>query len=106
VGCNIGEGCSIGAWCRIGAAATIRESMIVEKTVDIIQIGLIGSRNAMLTVSRNGFAATGCFCGTLERFRSAVREKHAGTSHETVYVAALDCAIAYFKATESQGAAK
>jgi carbonic anhydrase/acetyltransferase-like protein (isoleucine patch superfamily) len=63
----------------------------VSKTSDLLVIGPIGSRESYLTLGNN-YAATGCFCGTWEQFKKAVRETHKSSVHTKEYMAAIEFA--------------
>jgi hypothetical protein len=46
----------------------------------------------------------GCFSGTKEKFIDAVKNKHAGTDHETIYTAAVEfIELCYSLKTKSHG---
>ena len=58
----------------------------------IIQISPIGSRSDFLTayITDNGiFLKTGCFFGTVENFKSAIKNTHGDNIHAEEYTAAL-----------------
>ena len=58
----------------------------------IIQISPIGSRSDFLTayMTDNGiFLKTGCFFGTVENFKSAIKNTHGDNAHADEYSAAL-----------------
>jgi hypothetical protein len=58
----------------------------------IIQISPIGSRGDFLTayITDNGiFLKTGCFFGTVEKFKSAIKETHGEKKHAEEYLAAI-----------------
>ena len=58
----------------------------------IIQISPIGSRSDYLTayITDNGlFLKTGCFFGTIENFKSAIKNTHGDNAHAEEYTAAL-----------------
>jgi uncharacterized protein YjbI with pentapeptide repeats len=58
----------------------------------IIQISPIGSRGDFLTayLTDNGiFLKTGCFFGTVEKFKSAIKETHGENKHAEEYLAAI-----------------
>ena len=58
----------------------------------ILQIGPIGSRSDYLTayITDNGlFLKTGCFFGTIENFKSAIKNTHGDNTHAEEYTAAL-----------------
>ena len=59
-------------------------------------IGCIGSRADVTTFYRNKSAGIsvrcGCFCGTLEAFRVAVKNTHGDTKYAEIYQAAADLA--------------
>jgi hypothetical protein len=58
----------------------------------IIQISPIGSRGDFLTayLTDNGiFLKTGCFFGTVEKFKTAIKETHGENKHAEEYLAAI-----------------
>lgn len=59
---------------------------------DVLTIGLIGSRSAYLTVylTDDGIVCnTGCFSGTLEEFKKAVKETHGKNKYGQAYELAI-----------------
>ena len=89
---KISDRATVGDWATVGDGATVGDRATVEKTIDCVVIGPIGSRESMLTGysrAKEIWIGTGCFIGSIEKFRSAVKEKCAGTKFELDYLAAL-----------------
>ena len=58
----------------------------------IIQIFPIGSRGDYLTAyitDKGPFVKTGCFFGTIEKFKEAVKNTHGNNNHAEEYLAAI-----------------
>ena len=58
----------------------------------ILQIGPIGSRSDYLTAyitDKGPFVKTGCFFGTIEKFKEAVKNTHGNNNHAEEYLAAI-----------------
>lgn len=91
-GARVGDGASVGDSASVGECARVGNSARVEKTIDCIVLGPIGSRESMLTGflrEKEIWIGTGCFNGPIEKFRTAVKEKHSGTRFERDYMSAL-----------------
>ena len=63
-----------------------------------IQITGLGSRNSILTIAPNVnredyYVSTGCFGGSLDEFRAAIKRTHGYNEYATEYLAALAFAI-------------
>ena len=63
-----------------------------------IQITGLGSRNSILTIAPNVnredyYVSTGCFGGSLDEFRAAIKKTHGDNEYATEYLAALVFAI-------------
>ena len=81
-GANL-RGADLGEWGKL------------QKSSDILIVGVIGSRNdytAMFHTDKGVFVRCGCFRGTLEEFESKVKETHRGTKHEKNYLALIQFA--------------
>ena len=69
-----------------------------------ISIGHIGSRKSYLWTrwEEGGFMVrTGCFCGTLDEFKKAVKEKHKSGVHKDEYAAAIKLMEARMKSSKA-----
>ena len=91
-GAFIRERAVIRAGAEIGAGAVIGAGAFIGATIDCVVMGPLGSRNAMLTIYRSKniiYAATGCFCGTLDKFADAVKKTHGDNDHARRYMAAI-----------------
>ena len=67
----------------------------LQKSSDILIVGMIGSRNDYTTIfhtDKGVFVRCGCFRGTFEEFESKVKETHQGSKHEKDYLALIQFA--------------
>ena len=72
----------------------------LQKSSDVLIVGVIGSRNdctTMFHTDKGVFVRCGCFRGTLEEFESKVKETHRGTKHEKNYLALIQFAKIKFE---------
>lgn len=86
-------GASIGTGAVIGERASIGTGAVIEKTIDCIVIGPIGSRNGNTTFYKsNGelHAICGCYSGTLAEFSERVQSVHGENEHGKRYQAAIE----------------
>ena len=79
--------------------AQVSGNAVLQKLMHLLQIGFIGSRDAVTTFFRakvdNSFeihVACGCFYGSIDKFEEAVKETHAGSKHEKTYLLAIELA--------------
>ena len=75
----------------------------------IFQVGPIGSRSDFLTayITDQGlFLRTGCFFGTLDKFRTAIRKTHGINAHAEEYTAALALILTHVGIYKNQAAAE
>ena len=74
---------------RLSGNTTLKENACVLDEDDYLTIQPIGSENGVLTAFRticgNVEVVRGCFLGTLDEFKEAVKKKHAGTKYEKEY---------------------
>jgi hypothetical protein len=82
----------------VSGSATVSGDATVTQTTDYLVIGPLGSRDAYLTVTFKDVPqiTTGCFTGTIEEFKKAIKKKHGrdhckkrGNQHEGEYLAAI-----------------
>ena len=81
-GANL-RGANLGEWGKL------------QKSSDILIVGMIGSRNDYTTIfhtDKGVFVRCGCFRGTFEEFESKVKETHQGSKHEKDYLALIQFA--------------
>ena len=90
-GSTIGAGSKIGAWSKIGARAEIGEGRTIRTSRDCLVIDSMGSRNAPITITfyPQIEIATGCFIGSIEKFRINLARDHPDDVHTVEYNAAL-----------------
>ena len=92
---------------RVFGDAWVSGDARVKKITHLLQIGLIGSRNATTTFFRAKtnqiYVACGCFLGDMDTFEKAVHEKHGGTKHEKTYMLAIELAKAQIELDEANG---
>ena len=76
----------------------------------VIQVGPIGSRYDFTTFFKNidnGISVKcGCFYGTIEEFKAAVKKTHSGTKYEKEYMAAIEMAKAHIFGTQETACKK
>lgn len=74
---------------RLSGNTTLKGNACVLDEDDYLTIQPIGSENGALTAFRticgNVEVVRGCFIGTLDEFKEAVKKKHAGTKYEKEY---------------------
>lgn len=93
-GCCFGEGCHFGAWCSFGARCCYENDAV--KNGRYVAVDRIDSENrkAYFYIDENGnmFVRVGCWFSDMAAFKERVKEVHAGTIHEKIYLAACDLA--------------
>jgi len=69
----------------------IIKNIKIEKTVDYIIYGPIGSRDAFVTICKEqNKILTGCFCGDKKEFLEAVQKTHSDNKHAQDYIKLID----------------
>ena len=99
-GCRFGERCNFGKRCRFGAVCSFGEECSYEngavKNGRYVAVDRIDSENrkAYFYIDENGnmFVRAGCWFSDMAAFKERVKEVHAGTIHEKIYLAACDLA--------------
>ena len=99
-GCRFGERCNFGKRCRFGAVCSFDEGCSYEngtvKNGHYVAVDRIDSENrkAYFYIDENGnmFVRVGCWFSDMAAFKERVKEVHAGTIHEKIYLAACDLA--------------
>ena len=97
---HVNPGGAIGGWvadtARVSGNARVYGNAWVSGDAEIagshgyVAVGPIGSRQATLTWTRSdNCIATGCFRGTVEEFRKAVKATHGANEHGKAYRAVL-----------------
>ena len=80
--------------------AKIKDGVELKAKVSILQCGPVGSRQDYLIIFNTTvglYVKAGCFLDTLDKFVSAVREKHKGTIYEKEYMNIVKMAKEHFK---------
>jgi hypothetical protein len=87
--------------------ARVSGEALVSKTVHVLTVGPIGSRDDTTTFFRTklltGFAISvccGCFRGTVDEFRAKVKQTHGDNKHGKAYQLAADLAEAQIELGE------
>lgn len=98
-GCTLGNGCKLGEWCTLGNECMMEGGRIQNAT--FFFVSNIGSENrtayAYCDVKTGEiFVRAGCWFGGVDAFEQRVRYVHAGTHHETDYLAFAQFARARF----------
>ena len=91
---------SFGAWCRFGEGCRFGEKCSFEngavKNGCYVAVDRIGSANrkAYFFMDEDGkmLVRAGCWFSDMAAFKERVKEVHAGTIHEKIYLAACDLA--------------
>ena len=99
-GCRFGKRCNFGKRCRFGAVCSFGEECSYEngavKNGHYVAVDRIDSENrkAYFYIDENGnmFVRAGCWFSDMAAFKERVKEVHAGTIHEKIYLAACDLA--------------
>ena len=101
-GANLGGADLRGA--NLGGAnlrgANLGECGKIRNPSDILTVGMIGSRNNYTTIfhtDKGVFVRCGCFGGTLDEFKTKVKETHKGNKHEKDYLALIQFAKIKFE---------
>lgn len=95
---SFGKWCSFGGRCTFGELSSFGEKCSHEGLTNSIYVAIdrIGSelRKTYFFKAEEGyFVRAGCFFGTLDEFKTKVRETHGGTIHETTYLMACELAV-------------
>lgn len=92
-GTKLAGNCEIHPYVEILSDINLIADTVIERTGDVLKIGPIGSRNAVLTAYKSKgviWLFTGCFTGTLDEFIRKVHITHEGNSHERDYLLACE----------------
>ena len=86
---------------EIFGLASVKCNAYIKNQYDHICIGPIGSRNRYTTFyldkDKNIYVTCGCFNGTLDEFKQAVKETHKDNElYRDQYLLAIDYAIRFF----------
>ena len=105
-GCKLGDGCVLGDVCELGDGCELGSGCAMEggrvpNAAYFISTN-IGSRNDSTyaycnTATGDIYVRAGCWFGGLDDFVERVHEVHAGTQHETDYIAFAEFARARFR---------
>lgn len=104
-GCKLGDGCALGNWCKLGAKCELGEGCSMEggrvSNATYYIVTNIGSRNDDAyaycnTATGEIYVRAGCWFSGIDEFIARVHEVHAGTQHETDYIAFTEFARARF----------
>ena len=98
--CTFGECCNFGEWCTFGECCNFGEGCNYEngkvKNGHYVAVDRIDNTNrkGYFYIDENGnmFVRVGCWFSDMEAFKKRVKEVHAGTIHEKIYLAACDLA--------------
>lgn len=92
---------------RVFGKARVSGEAQVSKTVHVLTVGPIGSRDDTTTFFRAKFSAgfaisvcCGCFRGTVDEFRAKVKQTHGDNKHGVAYQLAADLAEAQIELGE------
>ncbi len=92
---------------RVSGEAQVLGEAQVSKTVHVLTVGPIGSRDDTTTFFRAKFSAgfaisvcCGCFRGTVDEFRAKVKQTHGDNKHGVAYQLAADLAEAQIELGE------
>ena len=103
-GCSDCSGCSGCSDCsRCSRCSRCSGCAGYKQNPQIIMSPVLGSRSsqtALYWVGENVQIVCGCFRGDIAAFRKAVGDRHAGTMHETAYLAWIAAAEAYMEAVK------
>ena len=97
--CVLGDDCVLGNGCRLGRLCTLEGGRVSNATYFIVTN--IGSRNDDAyaycdTATGEIYVRAGCWFGGIDEFVARVHKVHAGTQHETDYIAFAEFARARF----------
>ena len=98
-GCALGDRCALGRRCRLGNRCTLEGGRVPNAVYYIVTN--IGSRNDDAyaycnTATGEIYVRAACWFGGIDEFVARVHEVHAGTQHETDYIAFAEFARARF----------
>ena len=98
-GCELGRRCKLGAQCALGDRCTLEGGRVPNATYYIVTN--IGSRNDSAfaycnTATGEIYVRAGCWFGGIDEFIARVHEVHAGTQHESDYIAFAEFARARY----------
>ena len=104
-GCKLGDDCTLGDRCKLGDRCTLGDRCKMEagrvQNAAFFFASNIGSENRTAyaycdTKMGEMFVRAGCWFGDIDAFEQRVRNVHAGTHHETDYLAFAQFARARF----------
>ena len=104
--CKLGRWCELGKWCELGENCSMEDGKV--ENAMFFTIKNIGPENCEAyafcnTKTGEIFFRAGCWFSNLDDFVTRVKEVHAGTQHETDYLAFVEFAKARFKRYENGG---
>lgn len=94
-GCKLGDECTLGDECKLGDGGSLANGKVQNAT--FFKTSNIGSRNDTAycycnTVTGDVYVRAGCWFSGVGDFIKRVRQVHAGTQHETDYLALVEFA--------------
>ena len=105
-GCMLGNECRLGNWCKLGTKCELGDGCSMEggrvPNATYYIVTNIGSRNDDAyaycdTATGDIYVRAGCWFGGIDEFIARVHDVHAGTQHETDYIALAEFARARFR---------
>ena len=105
-GCRLGNECRLGNWCKLGTKCELGDGCSMEggrvPNATYYIVTNIGSRNDDAyaycdTATGDIYVRAGCWFGGIDEFIARVHAVHAGTQHETDYIALAEFARARFR---------
>ena len=105
-GCRLGNKCRLGNWCKLGTKCELGDGCSMEggrvPNATYYIVTNIGSRNDDAyaycdTATGDIYVRAGCWFGGIDEFIARVHDVHAGTQHETDYIALAEFARARFR---------
>ena len=105
-GCRLGNECRLGNWCKLGTKCELGDGCSMEggrvPNATYYIVTNIGSRNDDAyaycdTATGDIYVRAGCWFGGIDEFIARVHDVHAGTQHETDYIALAEFARARFR---------
>ena len=91
-GSRVDRGSVVTGGSVVDGRSVVDGGSVVTATTDVLALGPIGSRQAVLTVLFNQPGVrivAGCWIGTLDEFEARVKEVHGGATHAQEYGAAI-----------------
>lgn len=93
---TLGNGVFLGDEVELGSGITLGDGVHIRSRDDVVWIGPVGSRMAVLCVARTPqgiIASTGCRCEPIDRFLRAVKETHGNSHYGWAYRAAVKACL-------------